>query len=96
MTENEQILGLLQAKVVQLLSRFQQLEKENGDLRLLLESKEKDIQRLQADFDKKCSEYETLKAAKVLSVSDTDIERTKEKLARMIRDVNKCIAVLKQ
>lgn len=96
MTENEQILGLLQAKVAQLLSRFHELEKENAELCASLEEKAKLAERLQAELDKKCSEYDELKAAKVLSVSDTDIEHTKDRLARIIRDVNKCIAVLKQ
>lgn len=96
MTENEQILGLLQAKVAQLLSRFHELEKENAELQACLEAKTQLAGRLQAELDKKCSEYDELKAAKVLSVSDIDIERTKDRLSRMIRDVNKCIAVLKQ
>ncbi len=96
MTENEQILGLLQAKVAQLLSRFHELEKENAELRAGLEAKAQLVGHLQAELDNKCSEYDELKAAKVLSVSDTDIEITKDKLARIIRDVNRCIAVLKQ
>jgi len=96
MTENEQILGLLQVKVAQLLSRFNELRKENAELRVRLEEKARLAERLQAELNTKCSEYDSLKAAKVLSVSDTDIEQTKDRLARMIRDVNKCIAVLKQ
>lgn len=96
MTENEQILGLLQAKVAHLLSRFNELKKENAELRTGLEEKARLAERLQAELNAKCSEYDRLKTAKVLSVSDTDIEQTKDRLARMIRDVNKCIAVLKQ
>lgn len=96
MTENEQILSLFQARLTQLLLRFRQLEMENADLRAKIDAKDRIVEKLQDDFARKCSDYDILKTAKVLSVSDTDIERTKERLASMIRDVNKCIAVLKQ
>lgn len=96
MTENEEILGLFQAKLTQLLHRFRLLEMENADLRAKIAEKENNAAELQAELDRKSSDYDVLKTARVLSVSDTDIERTKERLTKMIRDVNKCIAVLKQ
>lgn len=96
MTEHEQIVDELKQRIMLLLARFQQLEKENGDLRAKLDAQNTEKIGLQAKLDQISSEYEMLKTSKVLSVSDTDIERTKERLAKMIRDVNRCIAVLKQ
>lgn len=96
MTEHEQIVDELKQKTTLLLARFQQLERENYDLRAKLEARGTEIVDLKSKLDQKNSEYEALKTAKVLSVSDSDIEHTKERLAKMIRDVNRCIAVLKQ
>lgn len=96
MIDNDHKLALFQAKIIQLLDRFQALEAENAGLRSKLDDCEARALQLKADYDQKCSDYEALKVSKVLSVSDDDIERTRARLTKMIRDVNKCIAVLKQ
>ena len=36
----------------------------------------------------------SLKTAKMMEITDGDLESAKARLARMIRDVNKCIAIL--
>lgn len=78
----------------QLILRFRQLEKENGELYEMLDKQEKDIEQLKARIDEKTKEYDSLKMARMISVSSGDIDSTKERLSRLIRDVNKCITVL--
>ncbi len=94
MNSKEQNLATFQTRVRQLILRFRQLEKENGELYEMLDKQEKDIEQLKARLDEKTKEYDSLKMARMISVSSGDIDATKERLSRLIRDVNKCITVL--
>lgn len=96
MASDGQTLALFQTRVRQMLLQFQQLKKENDELYLMVDNNEKEIKRLRAELEQKANEYDTLKMMKMLEVSDADIEVTKNRLAKLIRDVNKCIAILSE
>lgn len=96
MASDEQTLALFQTRVRQMLLQFQQLKKENDELYAMVDQNEKDIKDLRDKLEQKCNEYDTLKMMKMLEVSDDDIEVTKARLARLIRDVNKCITILSE
>lgn len=74
--------------------RFQELKKENEDLYGMLEKQEQDIKVLQAKVTQVDNDYNSMKMAKMISISDGDMETAKKRLAKMIREVNKCISML--
>ena len=39
-------------------------------------------------------EYDTLKMAKMLEVTDGDLETSRKRVNKLIRDINKCITLL--
>ena len=39
-------------------------------------------------------DYDSLKMAKMMTISDSDMETTQKRIAKLIRDVNKCITLL--
>ena len=94
MSANEQIIATFQTRVRDLLRRFQELKKENADLYELVEKNEQDIKELQARLTQADHDYQSLKMAKRLEITDGDLEGAKARVAKMIRDVNKCIAIL--
>lgn len=94
MNSQEQILANFQTRVRQMILSFKQLKKENDELYAMVEKSEKENMELRAKLEEKTKEYETLKAIRVIGVSDDDISITKDRLSRLIRDINKCIAVL--
>ena len=94
MSANEQIIATFQTRVRDLLRRFQELKKENADLYELVEKNEQDIKELQAKLTQADHDYQSLKMAKMLEITDGDLEGAKTRVAKMIRDVNKCIAIL--
>ena len=96
MNSNEQALTAFQTRVRQMLLRFQQLKKENDELYTMLEQNEKDIEDLRKKLEQKKNDYDSLKMAKMIEISGGDIEDAKSKLSKLIRDVNKCIAILKE
>ncbi|MCK8622393.1 hypothetical protein [Prevotella sp. E13-27] len=94
MTESEKALATFQTRVRQLLLRFQELKKENSDLYAMVEKNEQDIKSLQAKIQQDERDYQSLKMAKMIEITDSDLQGAKDRLAKLIRDVNKCIAIL--
>ena len=94
MNPNEQTLATFQTRVRQMILRFQELKKEGEELRTVIAKNEQDIKALQAKLTQAENDYMSLKTAKMMEITDGDLESAKARLARMIRDVNKCIAIL--
>ena len=85
-----------QTKVHALILQFQNLKKENEELYAMLEKNESDVRELRQQLLVKQQEFDAFKAAKMLEVADGDIQSARERLAKLIRDVNKCITVLSE
>ena len=89
MSSNEQIIATFQTRVRDLLLRFQELKKENADLYAMVEKNEQDMKQLQAKLAQADNDYNTLKMAKMMEITDGDLESAKARVAKLIRDVNK-------
>ena len=94
MTSNEQTIAIFQTRVRDLLQRFQELKKENADLYAMVEKNEQEMKQLQAKLAQADDDYNALKMAKMMEITDGDLESAKARVAKLIRDVNKCIAIL--
>lgn len=77
-----------------LMEKYVQLKEEKKQLTALLEKKEAEILSLQIQNEDLQNQYKNLKLAKIISVSDQDLESSKKRLAKLVRDVDKCIALL--
>ena len=93
---SEKTIVEFQTKVRALILQFQNLKKENEELYAMLEKNEDDVRQLRQQLLDKQQEFDAFKAAKMLEVSDGDIQSARERLAKLIRDVNKFIAVLSE
>ena len=94
MNPNEQALATFQTRVRQMILQFQKLKKEGEELRTVIAKNEQEIKDLQAKLAQAENDYNSLKMARMLEISDGNLEEAKERLAKMIRQVNKCIAIL--
>ncbi|MBR5326456.1 MAG: hypothetical protein IKU49_08230 [Prevotella sp.] len=94
MNPNEKALSNFETRVRQMILRFQELKKENESLQTLVEKNEQDIKSLQAQLTQAGNDYQSLKMAKMMEITDGDLESAKARIAKMIREVNKCIAIL--
>lgn len=74
--------------------RFQELKKENEELYAMVAKNEQDIKLLQEKLEQGQNDYQSLKMAKMIEITDGDLDGAKERLSKLIRDVNKCIAIL--
>ena len=94
MTANEKMIKTFETRLRQLILRFQELKKEKADLYAMMEETEQRIKELEEQLAQMQKDYESLKMARMITIIDKDLDGAKERVARMIRDVNKCIAVL--
>ena len=94
MTQNEKVLATFQTRVRQMILRFQELKNENADLYAMVEEDEQRIKQLEAKLAQQEHDYQSLKMARMMEITDGDLEGAKSRVAKMIRDVNKCIAIL--
>jgi len=74
--------------------RFQELKKENQELYATIQNDEKTMAELRQKLEQKQYDYDSLKMAKMIEITDGNLDDAKERLSKLIRDVNKCIAVL--
>lgn len=94
MTANEKTLATFETRLRQMILRFQDLKKENEDLYGMLDKQEQENKKLQSRLEQMQNDYDSLKMAKMIEITDGDLAGAKERLSKLIRDVNKCIAIL--
>ena len=94
MNPSEKTLADFQTRVRQMILQFQELKKENGRLQTLIGEQATEIEELKARVTQADNDYNSLKMARMLEITDGNHEEAKERLAKMIRQVNKCIAIL--
>ena len=94
MTANEKNLATFETRLRQLLLRFQELKKENGEVYAMIEANKKTVKELQEKVNQQQADYNSLKMAKMIEITDGNLDGAKERLSKLIRDVNKCISIL--
>ncbi len=94
MTANEKTLATFETRLRQMILRFQQLKKENEDLYGVVKKGEQELAQLREKLEQQQNDYNSLKMAKMIEITDGDLSGAKERLSKLIRDVNKCIAIL--
>ena len=94
MDPNEMTLTTFETRVRQMILRFQELKKENNALHVQLQKDEQEIVSLKSKLAQADNNYNSLKMAKIMEITDGDLESAKARVSKMIRDVNKCISIL--
>lgn len=96
MNANERILNTFATRVRQMILQYEALKKENDELYALVDQREQEIKQLQGELSQAEADYNSLKMAKMLEVTDGDMETAQKRVAKLIRDVNKCITLLSE
>ena len=88
MNANEKILNTFATRVRQMILQYEALKKENDELYALVDQREQEIKQLQGELSQAEADYNSLKMAKMLEVTDGDMETAQKRVAKLIRDVN--------
>lgn len=67
---------------------------QRDELRRDLEERDEEIRRLQAQVKELQDSNQSLKTAKMLEIYDGDVEKSKRRIESLIRQVDRCIALL--
>ena len=94
MSSNQETILAFETRVRQMILHFKQLKKENSELRAEIEKGKQEISGLQAKLTQADNDYNSLKMAKMMQITDGDLDNAKARVQKMIRNVNKCIAIL--
>ena len=94
MNPSEKTLADFQTRVRQMILQFQELKTEKGRLQALVGEQATEIEELKARVTQADNDYNSLKMARMLEITDGNLDEAKERLSRMIRQVNKCITIL--
>ena len=97
MTEEDKMqLNTFEGKLNHLVFLYHELKDENASLRQLVSDKDAEIKRIQDSRKELEAQYTNLKMARIISVQDNEVRDTKQRLARLVREVEKCIALLNE
>ena len=96
MNLNEKVLNTFATRVRQMILQYEALKNENDELYAFVEQREQEIKQLQEKLSQAEADYNSLKMAKMLEVTDGDMETAQKRVAKLIRDVNKCITLLSE
>ena len=97
MTENRDKLLLdLEVRVRQVLLLCDKLKQENIGLKNEHVLKDSEIERLKVELNQISHKYDNLKMARTITAAAVDVDSAKIKLSKLVREVDKCIGLLRK
>ena len=80
-------------KVRQLVLQYKAVKQENDGLYSMIDERDNEIAELKEKIGKMKNDYDNLKLAKMLAVSDEDVEITRKRVNHLIREIEQCITL---
>ena len=97
MTEEEKkLLNTFETRLRHLIYLHEELKRENAELKKLLENEKLVNEKIQAQYNQLEVSYTNLKTATAISLNGSDVKETKLRLSKLVREVDKCIALLNE
>ena len=94
MSASEKTINTFATRVRQMILKFEDIRHENAELYAMVDERDAKIKDLEEKLTQAKHDYDSLKMAKMMTISDSDMEATQKRIAKLIRDVNKCITLL--
>lgn len=96
MDATEKTIALFTTRMRQMILQFQDMKTENRRLAGLVKEREAKIAQLEAQLTQATNDYNALKMARMIEVTDGDVDGALKRVSKLIRDVNKCITLLSE
>ena len=94
--EDKKLIRSFEGKLRHFMFLYEELRQENAALKHLLAQKDEEISQLERSRKELEARYTDLKMARTISLYDKDIKDTKQRLSSLVREVDKCIALLNE
>lgn len=92
--EQETALHNFEALVRQLMMAYEREKRENAGLREELHMAQEKLKSTEGQLEQAKRDYDTLRTARLLEVSGNDVKDARARIAKLIREVDKCIALI--
>ncbi|MDR0937878.1 MAG: hypothetical protein LBN29_00775 [Mediterranea sp.] len=94
--EEKKLLSAFETRLRHLMYLHDELKRENARLSELLSEESRKNEELQALCAELQTNYANLKTATAISLHGSDVKDTKLRLSKLVREVDKCIALLNE
>ena len=93
-TEHDKLLVDLEVRIKQVLFLCDSLKEENSRLKSEIHSRQNQVDTVVNDLKVLKAKYDSLKMARTITAASVDVETAKDKLSKLVREVDKCINLL--
>ena len=94
MDADEKTIVLFSTRVRQLILQYNDLKEENKSLKAAVEERDFKVKSLEEELIQAKKDYNSLKMARMLAITDGDMESAQKRMSKLIRDVDKCITLI--
>lgn len=96
MDATEKTITVFATRVRQMILEFSELKKELCASQDMVKERDSKIAELEAELAQAKSDYDSLKMARMLEITNGDMESAQKTISKLIRDVNKCITLVSE
>lgn len=93
--ENNKLLVDLEVRIKQVMFLCDSLKEENVRLKKEIQTRQNQIDETVKDLQQLKTRYDGLKIARTITAASVDVDAAKLKLSKLVREVDKCINLLK-
>jgi len=94
--EQSKLVANFEARVRQLMFLCDELRQKNALLERSLSDERENSQSLEEEIKRLKIKYDSLKMARIISVRQDDFIGAKKRLSKLVREVDRCIALLNE
>lgn len=96
MEADSKSIDLFTTRVRQMILQYKDLKRQNAALSATVDGLKAQISQLEAQNATLRSEYDSLKLARMVEITDGDMASAQKRIAKLIRDVEKCITLVSE
>jgi hypothetical protein len=94
--EERKLLATFESSLRLLMHKHDELKSKCADLEKQLEDQSKELDLARKDFKRLEANYTNLRLAQTINLNGNDVKETKLRLSKLVREVDKCIALLNE
>lgn len=96
MNADEKTIALFTTRVRQLILEYNKIKNENDRLRAMIDERDSALEKMEGQLAQVRNDYDSLKMARMVEITNGDLESAQKKISKLIRDVNKCITLVSE
>lgn len=96
MNADEKTIALFTTRVRQLILEYNKIKNENDRMRAMIDERDSALEKMEGQLAQVRNDYESLKMARMVEITNGDLESAQKKISKLIRDVNKCITLVSE